>query len=90
MSWLPHPSIWGKKEGKKPKSPSLILHGGPGLGLDKILKDMGVDVQIDDEPYPLFYISNVVPTPFPPRKDIGLIGLKFKYGKETEKQDEEK
>jgi hypothetical protein len=65
MSWLPHPSTWGKKN-QNQKPPSLILRSGPGL--IEILKSMGVNVKKEEGPTPLFKIGKVTPMPFPKRK----------------------
>jgi hypothetical protein len=83
MSWLPHPSTWGKKN---QKPPSLILHSGPGLY--EISKAMGVNVEKDENPSPLFDIS-VTPTPLSPRKNSGILNIKLEYGRKTEDKQHE-
>ena len=80
MSWLPHPSTWGKKNRKPPSTIMTVSEGTVEL-----LKSMGVDLK-EDGSAPLYIHSKVVPTPFPERKASRLLDLDFKYGKEDKKE----
>jgi hypothetical protein len=77
MSWLPHPSSWGKKNRK---SPSFIMTVPEGIV--ELLKSMGVDLK-DEGPPPLYEIGEVTPTPYP--RPLGVsYAMKIKYGEKTE------
>ena len=82
MSWLPHPSTWGKKNSKPP---SLIpVVSGRVI---ELLRSIGVKAEEVRGDFPLFEIK-VTPMPFPKRRNFGssLIDMNFKYGKEENKE----